>query len=532
MDPTSVAPETDVVIVGYGPVGQTLAALLGGLGHRVTVLERRQGRYETPRAGHFDHEIMRVFQGLKIADKVRSVAEPALRYEFLDPDGALISQLPRKWDAPSRWDAAYHFYQPELEEVIDRAVGALPNVEVQFGRTVIAVANTHSGATATLEDGRTIAARYIIGTDGANSVVRRGNNFVTDDLGFQADWLVVDIRPNPGATLPDIPDTGQVLDPVRPNHMGRVGNRYFRWEFMLVDGDEPAKLVQPQRVWDLLERWIRPDQGELIRQTVYTFRSIVADNFRDGSILLAGDSAHVMPPFLGQGMSSGIRDAATLAWMLDLVIENVADPTLLDLYTASRRPNVLAYINESIRVGAVICETDPTRAAARRAAMRSATELPPPFQPPVGAGFVAGNALAGHLAVQPILRTGDMPATLADDVLGYGFALLSLVELDAQASEIANQLSGSLGLRSLAFGVGGEFETDHAFREWLTAAGVVAVVVRPDFYVYGSATRGSDIADLLNDLRATVGLTEPMRTRSLSGHPTFQVNAAPQPENH
>lgn len=497
--------DTDVLIVGYGPVGQSLAALLGRAGHRVIVCERRSGRYETPRAGHFDHEIMRIFQAMGTAEEVDRIADPARLYEFLDPGGEVLARLPREWDAPSGWEASYHFYQPELEEVLDAAVREIPTVDLRFGHAVVGLRRGTDHVAVTLEGGAVLTARYVVGADGANSVVRNLCDISTEDLGFRGDWLVADIRPRPGAPDLDIPHTGQVLDPARPNHMGRVAQRYFRWEFMLVDGDDPAEMATPDNVWKLLKPWIGPDEGELIRQTVYQFRSIVAETFRAGPVLLAGDAAHVMPPFLGQGMSSGIRDAATLAWIFDLVLRGAAGPQLLDLYTASRRPQVLAYIEESIRIGTVVCETDPLRAAQRREILRSATELPPPFQPPVGAGFRAGEPLAGCLGIQPLLRTEDGRTQRSDDVLGNGFTLFSLAELDAAAVAAVADLESSIGLRSVVVGTPGGLQEDgETFSRWMKEAGVVAVLVRPDFYVLGSAAEPAEVPALLASLRSVL----------------------------
>ncbi|GHA82366.1 3-(3-hydroxyphenyl)propionate hydroxylase [Streptomyces tendae] len=506
---TTTAPDAvdaDVLVIGYGPVGQTLAALLGTAGHRVLVCERRVGRYETPRAGHFDHEIMRVFQSLGIADDVRRIAEPARVYEFLDRDGSVISRLPREGAAPSGWDASYHFYQPELEDALDAAVRGASTVDVRFGAELVDLRQGTDHVVVTLADGGVVTARHVVGADGANSRVRTLCGIPTKDLGFRGDWLVVDVRPRPGAPVPDIPDTGQVLDPARPNHMGRVAQRYFRWEFMLVEGDDPTEMVKPERVWELLRPWIGPQEGELIRQTVYQFRSVVAATFRHRSVLLAGDAAHVMPPFLGQGMSSGVRDAATLGWMLDLVLTGAADPELLDLYTLSRRPQVIDYIEESVRVGTVVCETDPVRAARRREEMRSATELPAPFAPPVGAGFRAGQPLAGHLAVQPLLRTGSGKTERSDDVLGRGFTLFSVVEPDEATTAAVADLERAIGLRSVVVGAAGVQEDGEALSDWLKAAGVVAVLVRPDFYVFGTATDLFEVVDLLASLRASLSL--------------------------
>lgn len=506
LDPIPGALDADVLIVGYGPVGQSLAAILGRAGHRVIVVERRLGRYDTPRAGHIDHEIMRVFQAIGVAEGVQQVADPARLYEFLDPDGAVVSRLPREWDAPSGWEASYHFYQPELEEVLDAAVHRIPQVEVRFGSNVMGLRQTEDRVVVQLEDGSELSARYLVGADGANSAVRTISGISTTDLGFQADWLVVDVKPKPGAPALDIPDTGQVLNPARPSHMARVSQRYYRWEFMLVDGDDRDDMVRPERIWQLLAPWIGPEHGELVRQTVYTFRSIVADSFRDRRVLLAGDAAHLMPPFLGQGMCSGIRDAATLGWTLDLVLDDTSDPGLLDLYTQTRKSHVLAYIEESVRIGTVVCETDPVRAAERREAMRQATELPPPFEPPIGGGFRAGDPLAGRLSVQPVLRRADGSTARSDDVLGEGFTLLSLVAPDPAGTALVAELEDAIGLRSAVVGPDGIPEFGSALRDWLTAAGVVAVLVRPDFYVFGSAADASGIAELLESLRSTLSL--------------------------
>jgi len=498
--------DADVLVVGYGPVGQSLAAMLGGAGHAVIVCERRRGRHETPRAVHFDHEIMRIFQSLGIAEDVIRIADPARLYEFLDRDGEVLARLPREWNAPSGWDASYHFYQPELEEVLDAAVREIPTVDVRSGTAVVDLRQEADHVVATLEDGSVVTARYVVGADGANSEVRKLCGIRTEDLGFRGDWLVVDVRPRPGARALDIPHTGQILNPTRPNHMARVAQRYFRWEFMLVDGDDPEEMVKPERVWQLVEPWIGPNEGELIRQTVYQFRSIVAETFRDRSVLLAGDSAHVMPPFLGQGMSSGLRDAATLSWILNLVLTGAANPKLLDLYTTSRRPHVLAFIEESVRIGNVVCETDPFRAAELRETMRQATELPPPFEPSVGAGFQVGEPLAGQLAVQPLLRTSHGRTDRFDDVLGHGFTLFSLVDLDATSSAAVADLERVIGLRSVVVGPDGLQEDGDALSSWLSKAGVVVVLVRPDFYVFGTAADLAEVPPLLASLRASLSL--------------------------
>ncbi len=502
------AGSAEVVIVGYGPVGQTLAGLLGSLGHAVTVCERHEQLYPTPRAGHFDHEIMRIFQSLGIAADVAEISSPARVYEFLDKDGTVVSRLPRDWPAPSGWDASFHFYQPELERLLDARARSFSTVEVRRGLPVTGVTPTPDGVSVHTEDGD-LDARFVVGADGANSVVRSSCDIALDDLGFSADWLVVDVRIRDGHPVPDIPDTGQVCDPARPSHMARLAGPYLRWEFMLVEGDDPLELTRPAGIWQLLKPWLAEADGELIRNAVYRFQSKVAENFRAGPVLLAGDAAHLMPPFLGQGMCSGIRDAAMVAWQLDLVLRGVAEPELLTDYGSARRPHVLSYIRESMRVGEIVCETDPLRAERNLAAMTSVSAVPPPFQPRIGSGYRSGDPLAGQLSWQPRVRQVDGSPGRLDDRLGAGFQLLTTAPLQPDAAAVAADLGARIRLASAV--VGDPPDADVAdesggFQAWLTGAGVDAVLVRPDFYVYGSAP-SQDVTALLESVYPALHLS-------------------------
>ena len=498
----------DVVIVGYGPVGQTLAALLGSRGHTVVVCERHPGLYPTPRAGHFDHEVMRIFQSLGIAPAVAEVSSPARVYEFLDRDGTVISRLPRDWPAPSGWHASYHFYQPELERLLDERARGLRTVQVRRGTPVTGVTSSSQGALVHTDAGD-VSARFAVGADGANSVVRSSAGIAMEDLGFSADWLVVDVRIRDGRPVPGIPDTGQVCDPTRPSHMARLAGPFLRWEFMLVPGDDPIEMIRPERIWQLLRPWLAEADGELVRHAVYRFQSRLAERFGAGTALLAGDAAHLMPPFLGQGMCSGIRDAATLAWQLDLVLRGVAPADLLAGYGAARRPHVRSYIRESVRVGEVVCETDPVRAERNLAAMTSVSTMPPPFQPRIGAGFRADDPLAGQLSVQPCRRGDAGSPVRLDDRLGPGFQLLTTVPLAPEVAGLVSDLGPRLRLAHAVIGDGPEADftdDDGAFRRWLAAAGVDAVVVRPDFYVYGTA-RTDELAALVRSLTSDLQLS-------------------------
>lgn len=489
--------DIDVAIVGYGPVGQSLATLLGRLGWSVVVFDRQPGLYPLPRACHLDHEAMLILQAMGIADEVDAAIVPVREYLLLRPDLTVLSDLPRGWETPTGWEASYHFFQPDIEGIFDRAAKATPGVTVRQGVEVRGIEDRGSevvltiGVTGEIESEK-VTARYVVGADGANSFVRDALGIGQEDLGFQATWVVNDVELHEGVPALDVPDTGQVLDPAQPRHMAWLGGRHYRWEFMLVGDADPVDATRPEVVWEKLGRWIDPSTADLLRSASYTFRSLVADTFARGRVALAGDAAHLMPPFMGQGMVSGMRDAATLAWTLDLILRGAAPVTALDLYTRSRRAHVVAYMRQSMEVGLLVCETDVVKARERDRALEQQTVTPPPFQPQVTA-FVGEHPLAGTLAVQP--RIASQGGARLGDILGFRFALLSLEPLPV--SDAARRWLDMLGAVEAVIRPEGSLIADGEFAEvgqrftgWLADAGADWVLVRPDGYV-ADAGRGS-----------------------------------------
>lgn len=519
-DDTTVS---DVIVCGYGPVGQVLTALLGRAGHRVTVLERHSEPYPLPRAGHFDHEVMRILQAIGVADRLEGIAARAMQYQFLSPAGDVLGSLPRDWDTPSAWPASYHFYQPHLEGELDGAVRGSGDVEVLRGREVVWVEQDGSGVTAaTISPNGLHAehrARYLVGADGANSIVRSDEpTFEVEDLGFRADWLVVDVELLTGGLRKPVPDTGQFLDPNRPGHVAYLAGPYYRWEFMVLPGDDRDALQSPEFIWRQLAPWLSRGQARIVRNAVYTFRSILATPWRDRRVLLAGDAAHLMPPFLGQGMCSGLRDANTLSWMLSLVLRGAAPEPLLDEYERTRSPHVRAFIAESVRVGRLVCITDPEEAAERdRRMLADVGASSTPFLPPIGDGALRRcDALAGTLAVQPRVRDQGHEYRL-DDQTGRTFALLGLgVDPLAGATDEIVALADRFGIRSVRIDpfvdgqepAAGLRDADGRFTAWLGKDELEVVLVRPDFYVFGSCRSLEVVPDLLRDL-----------ARRVDGHP-------------
>ena len=525
----SEAPDFDVAIVGYGPVGQALAAMLGRAGHRVAAFERFAEIYRLPRAVHLDHEIMRLLQSLGLSEVLAEEMVPVQDYRWFGADGELLLRFEPRSPAPSGWESDYMFFQPELERAIDEHACTPAGVTVERGwaadglvqsderveLTLRRVTEDEPGRLALTGDTRTVTARWVVGADGANSFVREASGITRRDLGFQERWLVVDAEPHDMAVFADLPVASQHCDPVRPTTVVQSGPRHRRWEFMLLPHEQASDFADPERVWALLERWYRPEDGPLTRSAVYEFRSMLADRMRAGRVVLVGDAAHLTPPFLGQGLCSGLRDAANLAWKLDLVLRGLASPRLLNTLDLERQPQNEAIIRLAIELGKVLCELDPEAAAERDALLRQVEPPPPPELAPLRDGVVhwatgGSDSLAGTLSVQGAVRRGDREG-LFDDVIGRGFQLIvaagdPLGELSSDQRALIGALDMSVASLDPA-APGGVHDVDGRLTAWLTEHRAHAVLVRPDFYVFGSCPSPGELPDLLDDLQTQLQLT-------------------------
>ena len=434
----------DVVIVGYGPVGQMAAILLGQKGYHVSVFERWPQIYALPRAVHYDDEIARTFQAAGVTDQVLEVAETVPDfYEWRNKAGEALLRLDWSGRGISGWSVANFFAQPQLQNVLDKRAKSLPTVEVNQGWEVQRIAEFDAYVEVTAEQGhasqagewipeegiRTVRTRYLIGADGANSSVRQHMDTSVTDLGFAFDWLILDIIPHEQRLWR--PMNWQLCDPVRPTTIVSGGPGRRRWEFMRLPGESIEDLNTAETAWRLLKTWgMTPDNATLERHAVYRFAARWANSWRQGRLLLAGDAAHLMPPFAGQGMCSGLRDVMNLAWKLDLVLSGKASDTLLDTYESERLLNVRQFIDFSVELGSIICITDPQAAAERDKRMISSTEdqtAPPPIPNPphrLGPGILrTDDPHAGGLFVQGHVTYAGKSG-LFDDVIGQGFCLL------------------------------------------------------------------------------------------------------------
>jgi len=343
-----------------------------------------------------------------------------------------------------------------------------------------------------------ITADYLVGCDGAKSLVRHAIAAEFDDLGFDAHWIVVDVRPDDITNLP-VPDAAQWCNPERPTTIVPSGVAMRRWEFMVKPGEDPQEMVKPEKVWELLSQWIKPDQGTLVRAAAYNFRSLIARGWRKNRMLIAGDAAHLMPPFMGQGMCSGLRDAWGLAWKLDRVLSGKAAAGLLDSYEVERAAHVEVVIRMSMELGKIVCEADPEAARMRDQAFLSGQVPPPPAYPGLMGGLVSKTPLAGALSPHDEVEQ-DGALHRLDQITRCSFTLLTL---DAPA-EAVKSMAAQVGAVIVHVGQDGARDAAGRISGFIAEAGVRTLLVRPDFYVFGSSTSEEETLALLDEMTAAI----------------------------
>ncbi|MFI7641774.1 bifunctional 3-(3-hydroxy-phenyl)propionate/3-hydroxycinnamic acid hydroxylase [Nonomuraea sp. NPDC049400] len=502
-----------VLVAGAGPTGVTAATLLARHGVRSLVVDPHPGVYPLPRAVHLDDEVMRILQAAGVAEEFAAISRPAPGMRLLDGELRTMAEFRRDaGTGHSGWPQATMFDQPELEVLLRANLARHPEAELRPGTEVVGIEQDgHGPVRVRLRDvtsGRQeeVRAHALLGCDGANSLTRRHVGARMRDLSSAERWLVVDVR---CAKPLDVWDgVHQVCDPDRPATFMRIGPERYRWEFRV----GPGEVVGREALTRLLSPWTRgvpEEELHVLRQAVYTFRAQVADRWRRGRVFLLGDAAHLTPPFIGQGMGAGLRDAANLAWKLALVLSEGGHERLLDTYQAERAPHVTHMIRLAVAVGRLM--TGPPKTG--RLLLAQAERLP-------AAAHSRSPRLRRGTLVRPRCPWGDLAGTLPpqpwvtvngrrqrlDDVLGGSFAVLTLVPLDPLLAALTRRL------RARVFDLRAAPIDDGTLARWLLGARAVAVLLRPDGVVLAAAPLAKGTAAIARDAAAWLPLLPPSRT--------------------
>ncbi|CAL9662875.1 putative NADH-specific resorcinol 4-hydroxylase [Streptomyces sp. enrichment culture] len=474
------AARVPVVIVGGGPVGVTAALLLARQGVRSLVLERHQDVYPLPRAVAADDEARRILQAAGVGGEFTAIARPANGLRLLDARHRVMAEFRRTGQGLHGYPQTSMFDQPELERVLRDALARRPECEFRGGVEVTGIGpDTASPVRVAYRDDdgeHELWADAVLGCDGANSLTREAIGAVWEDLRFEERWTVIDVRTDADVRCWEGVD--QVCDPDRPATFMRVGEDRYRWEFRLRGEQETVR--------ELVAPWLPPlyeGDFEVVRETQYTFRARVADRWRSGRVFLLGDAAHLTPPFIGQGLCSGLRDAYNLIWKLARVLRQGGDERLLDTYESERKPHARHVIRLAVAMGWAMTGGQDGAAAIRRRALAAACRIPGltelagrDLSPPLTAGPLVWRGirrgLAGTHCPQPWVSAGGLRARL-DEVLGDSFAVLTASEPGPSLTALAH----GLGVHAVPVDDLGD---DGTLAAWLRSGRADAVLLRPD----------------------------------------------------
>jgi 3-(3-hydroxy-phenyl)propionate hydroxylase len=430
---------TEVAVLGAGPVGLTIANYLSKQGVQVTVVEQLDSLIDYPRAIGIDDESLRTIQSLGLVDQVLPHTTPNHAMRFLTPKGrcfADIQPLTREFGF-SRRNA---FIQPQVDNVLLQGLKQYKTTDVRFARHLTHFSQNADGVTLNVKnkDGveEVITAKYLIACDGGNSIVRRTLGVPFEGETAPNQWIVIDIENDPLAT----PHIYLCCDPVRPYVSAALPHGIRRFEFMVMPGETQEELSKPENIAKLLSKVLPNTDGiEVIRQRVYTHNARIADKFRVDRILLAGDAAHIMPVWQGQGYNSGMRDAFNLAWKVALVVKGNAGPELLDTYQVERKDHAKAMIDLSVMAGHVLAPPKKWQGFVRDGIAYALNYIKPIKQyllemrfkpmPKYNDGALVTNnskdSPVGKMFIQPQVKLENGETILLDEVIGNDFAVIA-----------------------------------------------------------------------------------------------------------
>jgi len=444
-----------ILIVGGGPCGLTLANLLGLYGTCAMLVERNVSTVKEPRAVSIDDESLRTMQAVGLSDIVLGSAVPGYGSDYLMPDGRCFLTVEPK-DQPFGYPRRNAFRQPNLESQLRSGLSRFPTIEALFGWTMESFAQDEQGVTAQMTnlqgDVQTVRCDYMVGCDGAGSGVRRNLGMVLQGKTFQERWLILDLENSPAERR----NTVVFCNSARPCIALPGPDLTRRFEFKLHATERDDDMLRPEVVQELLRSHGAADGSVLVRKVVYTFHARMAPRWCVGRVFLAGDAAHLTPPFAGQGLNSGIRDCANVGWKLALVTAKEAPPQLLNTYEEERREHVAQMIQLALRMGRIMSPKSRIHGRVVQNTFLAISRWPKAKQffaemkykpkPKFDAGFIQPDGLAKHLTLvgrmlgQPRVETVDGRRVLLDELLGSGFAMLGIGITGLKISRLLDEM--------------------------------------------------------------------------------------------
>jgi len=475
----------DCIVIGYGPVGALLSIFLSKLGLSVAVIDKNLDIYPLPRAIHFDDEVMRIFQMVNLSEQISKISRIGTKgMHFVDnEDNILMVRKGSDTIGDLGWQKSWYFHQPQLEELLRENAEKEKNFVSFLGYETKKIIHDSDFVTVKsyskrLKKELVLHCKYLVGCDGANSTTSDYIGKEIKDYGLKEKFLVLDLKvDNRYQNIKDLPDfTVQHCDKVRPVTRCYISKKRRRWEVKILPSDDQEKFLESKSIWKFLSKWIEKKNGMIERSQVYTFRSILKKKWFMNRIILAGDSAHLSPPFLGQGMCAGIRDVAVLAWRLKGYTTDKLSSEELINYQAERFPHVSAFIKLASEVGKIMSNPDLLKKSEKSQSMRL-FDFP---KPRLKKGFFYNCSLSGTLFPQFVESNRK-----SDDSLGYEFVFIALQEQKFNDVGIDNKIL----LKKTAEG---------SLRNWMVKSKIVALIVRPDKYIFGSAANEKNVKALVS----------------------------------
>lgn len=510
-----MAPESvDVIIVGCGPVGAMAANLLGQQGVRTLVIEREPAPHGQSRAISVDDEAQRIFQSVGLVEELGPGFYPCRRLQYLDDELRSLAEVDfTKVDQPFGHFVGAFFQQPRMEAALRRGMERFPHVSLWQGREVESFVQDDEGVTARVKDcasehAVTVRARYLLACDGSHSVIRRRLGLKLEGTTALEHSLAITVA----TASPDPEFTAYLCGPKRRGFITRTAHDEMRFDIILAPDEDLEAARRPEFVRSLIAHYLDPATVKVRSAKVYSYHSRLSEKWRVGRAFLLGDAAHLMPPFLGQGLCAGLRDAANLSWKLALVLGGAAEASLLDTYEQERRAHVAEVIRSSDAMGRVMMTGGQVLARARNALIQVLYRMPVTGDfirqykvKPVMAleqGFLMHarrakkDAPEGTYFPQPRVELPDGSTALLDSVLGEGFAVLTRPGASLEAQREARTLAAELGARLLPVSAAertgsirsdGVVDVEGRLGAWFAKHAADVVVLRPDRYVYGTA---------------------------------------------